>query len=186
MKEDFRSLLEILKKCEICKEKFGFKPHPIFLGNENSKIVQISQAPSATVHQTLKPFTDQSGKKLKYEWNKILVEKITKILDENNLSYYISNRYSSNYSIDEDLNNLKNCKIYLTCYDENEPDLDSTILQGFAYYNKKYIVGYESNPVKYYVPNRQEFGVSLMLEQSCDILTKSLEETVNEVLLKLK
>lgn len=123
---------------------------------------------------------------LKYEWNKILIEKITKILDENNLSYYISNRYSSNYSIDEDLNNLKNCKIYLACYDENEPDLDSTILQGFAYYNKKYIVGYESNPVKYYVPDRQEFGVSLMLEQSCDILTKSLEETVNEVLLKLK
>jgi len=50
MKEEFSSLLENLKKCEICKEKFGFKPHPIFLGNENSKIVQISQAPSATVH----------------------------------------------------------------------------------------------------------------------------------------
>ena len=57
-----------LKKCDICKEKFGFQPHPIFLGNINSKIVQISQAPSATVHETLKPFTDQSGKKLKYEW----------------------------------------------------------------------------------------------------------------------
>ena len=71
MREDFNSLLEGLKKCEICKEKFGFQPHPIFLGNVNSKIVQISQAPSATVHETLKPFTDQSGKKLKYEWYKI-------------------------------------------------------------------------------------------------------------------
>ena len=63
MKNEFISLLENLRKCEICKEKFGFKPHPIFLGNENSKIVQISQAPLATVHKNLKPFTDQSGKK---------------------------------------------------------------------------------------------------------------------------
>ena len=50
MKEEFSSLLEDLKKCEICKERFRFKPHPIFLGNKNSKIVQVSQAPSATVH----------------------------------------------------------------------------------------------------------------------------------------
>ena len=71
MKKEFKNLLNELKKCEICKDKFGFQPHPIFLGNINSKIVQISQAPSATVHETLKPFTDQSGKKLKYEWYKI-------------------------------------------------------------------------------------------------------------------
>ena len=57
MIEEFNKLLENLKKCEICKENFGFQPHPIFLGNINSRIVQISQAPSATVHQTLKPFT---------------------------------------------------------------------------------------------------------------------------------
>ena len=68
MKEDFNNLIEELKKCNICKKKFWFQPHPIFLGNINSKIVQISQAPSATVHKTLKPFTEQSGKKLKYEW----------------------------------------------------------------------------------------------------------------------
>jgi len=68
MKEELNNLLDKIEKCEICKDKFGFRPHPIFLGNSNSKIVQISQAPSATVHETLKPFTDQSGKKLKYEW----------------------------------------------------------------------------------------------------------------------
>lgn len=67
MEKDFNSLIENIKKCDICKNKFGFQPHPIILGNINSKIVQISQAPSATVHKTLKPFTDQSGKKLKYE-----------------------------------------------------------------------------------------------------------------------
>lgn len=71
MKSEFDDLISSLKKCNICKEKFGFTPHPIFLGNINSKIVQISQAPSATVHETLKPFADQSGKRLKYEWYKI-------------------------------------------------------------------------------------------------------------------
>lgn len=30
MKEDFDSLLENLKRSEICKERFGFQPHPIF------------------------------------------------------------------------------------------------------------------------------------------------------------
>lgn len=68
MQKGFDNLISQLKKCELCKEKFGFQPHPIILGNVNSKIVQISQAPSATVHETLKPFTDLSGKKLKYEW----------------------------------------------------------------------------------------------------------------------
>ena len=59
MEKEFNDLIENIKKCEICKDKFGFQPHPIFLGNINSKIVQISQAPSATVHETLKPFTDK-------------------------------------------------------------------------------------------------------------------------------
>lgn len=68
MNDELNKILENLKKCEICKENFGFQPHPVFWGNANSKIVQISQAPSATVHETLKPFTDKTGKKLKYEW----------------------------------------------------------------------------------------------------------------------
>lgn len=74
MEKEFNKLINNLKNCEICKEKFGFQPHPIFLGNINSKIVQISQAPSATVHDTMKPFTDQSGKKLKYDWYQITDE----------------------------------------------------------------------------------------------------------------
>ena len=71
MKNELNKLIINLKRCKLCKEKFGFEPHLIFLGNEKSKIVQISQAPSATVHKTLKPFTDKSGKKLKYEWYQI-------------------------------------------------------------------------------------------------------------------
>jgi len=64
----FDKLIYEVKKCDLCKEKFEFLPHPVVFGNENAKIVQISQAPSATVHETLRPFTDSSGKKLKYEW----------------------------------------------------------------------------------------------------------------------
>ena len=68
---EFDKLIKEIKKCDTCKEKFGFTPHPVVMGNSTSKIVQISQAPSATVHETLKPFTDQSGKKLKHEFYQI-------------------------------------------------------------------------------------------------------------------
>ena len=33
MEKDFNSLIENIKKCDICKNKFGFQPHPIILGN---------------------------------------------------------------------------------------------------------------------------------------------------------
>ena len=71
MNKEFNKLISEIKGCKICQNRFGFEPHPVILGNINSKIVQISQAPSATVHNTLKPFTDMSGKRLKYEWYQI-------------------------------------------------------------------------------------------------------------------
>ena len=71
MEKDFNNIIKEIRKCNICEDKFGFKPHPIVIGSATSKIVQISQAPSKTVDTTLKPFTNQSGKKLKYEWYKI-------------------------------------------------------------------------------------------------------------------
>ena len=67
----FERLKQNIEKCDFCKENFGFEPHPIFLGKQNSKIVQISQAPSNNVNKNLKPFTDMSGKTLKYEWYEI-------------------------------------------------------------------------------------------------------------------
>lgn len=67
----FDELKKQIYDCRICQTAFGFEPHPVVFGNQNSKIVQISQAPSASVHITRKSFTDQSGKKLKYEWYQI-------------------------------------------------------------------------------------------------------------------
>lgn len=68
---NLEELKEQISNCRICENAFGFEPHPVVFGNSNAKIVQISQAPSANIHITRKPFTDQSGKKLKYEWYQI-------------------------------------------------------------------------------------------------------------------
>ena len=70
----FEELKKLVINCRHCQEKFSFEPHPVFWGHENSKIVQISQAPSNTVHNSLKPFTDMSGKTLKYDWFQITDE----------------------------------------------------------------------------------------------------------------
>ena len=67
----FENLKRKVQKCDYCKEQFGFDPHPVIWGNSHSKIIQISQAPSNNVYNSMKPFTDMSGKTLKYEWYQI-------------------------------------------------------------------------------------------------------------------
>lgn len=71
---DFQKLVEEIKNCRFCENKFGFTPNPVIWGSVSSKIVQISQAPSKSVHASSKPFTDASGKTLKYEWYQITDE----------------------------------------------------------------------------------------------------------------
>lgn len=71
---DFQKLVEEIKNCRFCEDKFGFTPNPVIWGSVSSKIVQISQAPSKSVHASSKPFTDASGKTLKYEWYQITDE----------------------------------------------------------------------------------------------------------------
>lgn len=70
----FDKLKEKIENCKFCEERFGFTPHPVFWGKVNSKIVQISQAPSNNVHNSGKPFTDMSGKTLRNEWYQIREE----------------------------------------------------------------------------------------------------------------
>lgn len=65
------SLHEKILECRLCCNEFGFEPRPIVQGNENAKVMQISQAPSKTVHKTGRPFNDASGVKLKREWYQI-------------------------------------------------------------------------------------------------------------------
>ena len=68
---NFDELTEAILKCNDCETKFGFHPIPILHGTVNSKIFQISQAPSHNVHLTRTPFNDSTGKKLKYEWYRV-------------------------------------------------------------------------------------------------------------------
>ena len=80
----FNELKKSIENCKYCEHRFGFVPHPVFWGNKNSKIVQISQAPSSGVHISLKPFTDLSGETLR-AWYDLDEEEF---YDKNN--FYIS------------------------------------------------------------------------------------------------
>lgn len=64
----YEQLRQEILRCRLCEERFGFEPHPVFQGNVHSKIMEIGQAPSRTVHLTGKPFNDASGKKLREDW----------------------------------------------------------------------------------------------------------------------
>lgn len=125
-------------------------------------------------------FIDFCGQK--YQWNEILLSAIQDNLNKNNISYWISSRYKKSYNIQEDISALDNSAIYLTCFDENEPNFDSCILQGYAYYKNKTIIGYESNNITYFVEGGQEMGANLMIEQSCNIILKSYKEIVDKIM----
>ncbi|WP_099466841.1 uracil-DNA glycosylase family protein [Konateibacter massiliensis] len=60
-----------IAQCRLCEVDFGYTPRPIIQGHHNAKIMQISQAPSKSVHEAGKPFHDASGKKLRGEWYQI-------------------------------------------------------------------------------------------------------------------
>ena len=85
MAEAFDKLVQDIHACRRCQERFGFEPNPVFSGNEHAKILQVSQAPSLTVHRTNKCFNDASGRKLRGEWYNITDEMF---YDDDN--FYIS------------------------------------------------------------------------------------------------
>ena len=70
----FEQLKTQLQHCRVCENQMKDEPHPIFQGSLDSKIFQISQAPSRRVMETGLPFNDASGKKLKQEWYQITDE----------------------------------------------------------------------------------------------------------------
>lgn len=73
-KQELIYLQNQILECRMCRDTFGFEPNPIVLGNNNAKIMQISQAPSKSVHETGRPFNDISGRKLRGEWYHISEE----------------------------------------------------------------------------------------------------------------
>ena len=69
--KDFEALRSALLACQNCQDLFGYEPRPVVQGTAQSKIFQISQAPSKMVHLTQKPFNDLSGKRLIHDWYQI-------------------------------------------------------------------------------------------------------------------
>ena len=84
-KAEFAAMITDLRNCRICAARFGFEPRPVVRGKQHAKILQIGQAPSKKVSETLLPFNDPSGDTLKYRWYQITDEQF---YDENN--FYIA------------------------------------------------------------------------------------------------
>ena len=72
--DPFEALQNQIRACRICRERFGYEPHPVVFGSRTAPVMQISQAPSRNVHQTLRPFDDASGRKLRRDWYRIADE----------------------------------------------------------------------------------------------------------------
>lgn len=68
--KDFDQLMQAIRKCRYCKDDFNHEFHPVVWGHQNAKIMQIGQAPSYKVNQSLVPFSDLSGKRL-LQWYQI-------------------------------------------------------------------------------------------------------------------
>ena len=61
------TLLNKIKRCELCREYLPLGPRPVVQLSSTSKIIIIGQAPGRRVHDTGIPWNDASGKKLR-EW----------------------------------------------------------------------------------------------------------------------
>ena len=66
--DKFENLKKELLACHVCEKSLGYKPHPIFQGQQDSLIMHISQSPSRKVMETGLPFNDASGEKLRNDW----------------------------------------------------------------------------------------------------------------------
>lgn len=70
MEHELTKVQKEIKDCRFCADKFDHAPRPVLWGNSSAKIVQISQAPSLSVHNTGKPWNDISGRRLR-SWYQI-------------------------------------------------------------------------------------------------------------------
>lgn len=62
-----QTLLNAIKKCQVCKQALPFEPKPIIQLSSSSKILIIGQAPGVKAHQSNMAFDDLSGERLR-DW----------------------------------------------------------------------------------------------------------------------
>ena len=61
------TLLNKIRRCEVCKDHLPSGPRPVIQVSALSKVIIIGQAPGRRVHETGIPWNDASGRKLR-EW----------------------------------------------------------------------------------------------------------------------
>lgn len=151
MASNFVELVKEIKSCRECRSLFGFEPNPVVSGNQNAKILQISQAPSKNVHKTSKPFNDLSGKKLR-EWYKIP----DKIFYNPDLFYItaIAHCYSGENPNGGDKKPPKKCA-------------DKWLKQELKFVNSKIIVLIGRYSANYFFPNK-DFSELIFNNQKID------------------
>ncbi|MGF1708651.1 uracil-DNA glycosylase family protein [Enterovibrio baiacu] len=79
MPKTLPSLLEDIKRCQICAEHLPLGPRPVVQAASSARILIIGQAPGTRVHETGIPWNDPSGDRLR-EW--LQIEK-TRFYDPN-------------------------------------------------------------------------------------------------------
>jgi uracil-DNA glycosylase len=65
--DDFNRLLAEIRACRICAAHLPLGPRPIVRGRPTARLLVISQAPGARVHETGLSFDDRSGERLR-DW----------------------------------------------------------------------------------------------------------------------
>ena len=63
--EGVQQLQKEMAACRLCRGLFDHEPRPRVWGKAGAPVMLIGQAPSRRVHETGKPFNDQSGKRLR-------------------------------------------------------------------------------------------------------------------------
>ncbi len=67
MMNKMNQLLKEIRSCTICQDHLPLGPNPIVTCHPKSKVIIIGQAPGHIVHESSKPWSDKSGKRLR-EW----------------------------------------------------------------------------------------------------------------------
>ncbi|OIO41949.1 uracil-DNA glycosylase [Candidatus Pacearchaeota archaeon CG1_02_31_27] len=149
---NFAELAKEIKSCRECRSLFGFEPNPVVSGNQDAKILQISQAPSQNVHNTSKCFNDASGRKLRGEWYQIPDEDFY-----NGNNFYISavgHCYPGKSPNGEDRKPPKKCA-------------DKWLKQEIKLVNSKIIVLIGRYSANYFFPNK-DFSELIFNNQKID------------------
>lgn len=80
--KDLSSLKNKIRNCNECINTLPLKPQPIIRGTEKSKLMIIGQAPGIKAHETITPWNDKSGDRLR-NWLNIHREEF---YNENNIA----------------------------------------------------------------------------------------------------